>query len=62
MAIYTEKLAVEVLGDIVEKTESIFPDITNLARADRLALGKRASLLAKSDQELMRDERAENAV
>lgn len=42
--------------------ESIFPDITNLARADRLALGKRTLLLAKSDQEFMRDESTENAV
>jgi hypothetical protein len=62
MVIYTEKQLVEVLGDIVEKTESICPDITNLVRADRLDLGKRALLLAKSDEELMRDERTENAV
>ncbi|ADI30951.1 hypothetical protein [Methylotenera versatilis] len=62
MAINTEKLAVEVLSDVVEKSKSIFPDITNLARADRLALGKQALLLAKSDQELMRDERTENTV
>jgi hypothetical protein len=62
MAINTEKLAVEVLSDVVEKSKSIFPDITNLAWADRLALGKQALLLAKSDQELMRDERTKNTV
>lgn len=39
---------------IVEKIESIFQDITNLARADRLDLGMRALLVAKPDEELIR--------
>jgi hypothetical protein len=61
MSIYTDKVSTEALSEILGAIEFAFPNIGNLMRTDRLAMGKRVLADANVDQAWLGDPRTEHA-
>ena len=59
ISIYIDKVSAEALSETLGVIESTFPNIGSLMRADRLAMGSKALLDAKVDQDLLSDPRSE---
>lgn len=59
MSVYIDKLNPDVLSNILPAIESNFPHIRDISRNDRLAMGKKVLLDAKSNKELLSDIRTE---
>lgn len=59
LSVKVEKVAGDALEKILETSESIFPNISNISREEQIALGSNALDNAASDIELLKDPRTE---